>query len=70
MTGSGKGKSRCPFLLGKDLIRMDATNCTGIALDSTLLVQVGAALGVVGALAFASFAVNVPLKLDASKRAL
>jgi Zn-dependent membrane protease YugP len=49
---------------------MDATNCTGIALDSTLLVQVGAALGVVGALAFASFAVNVPLKLDASKRAL
>jgi len=35
----------------------------GILLDMTLLVQIGAALGVVGALAFLGFAVNVVLKL-------
>lgn len=40
----------------------------GILLDLTILVQIGAAIGVIGAVGFAAFAVNVALKLYASQK--
>ena len=65
-----KPEARAPAPLTKLLIRSAAlAACSaGILADETLLIRTGAATGVFGAVAFAVFAVNVPLQLRATRR--